>query len=167
MSKRGSHAERCQGDRLSCCADGRGDPRLLERIADPPGFFDVYHDHGSLHGGGHVDFPRGRGQERRHEKGEISCVALLALVSISTAAGCDRTHSAQSSVWADWILLLLPRLPIGIDPVAGLRVRLSCEASRSHVLSVTPLSRSLYFCTLPLSVLGSSRTNSRYRGTAK
>jgi hypothetical protein len=30
---------------------------LLERIADPSGFFDVHHDHGSLHGGGHVDFP--------------------------------------------------------------------------------------------------------------
>ena len=47
------------------------------------------------------------------------------------------------------------------------RVRLSWEASRSHVLSATPRSRSLYFCTLPLSVIGSSRMNSRYRGTAK
>src|SRR4029078_465878 len=34
------------------------------------------------------------------------------------------------------------------------RVRLPLEASRSHVLSVTPRSRNLYFCTLPLSVLG-------------
>ena len=34
-------------------------------------------------------------------------------------------------------------------------------ASRSQVLSVTPRSRNLYFCTLPLSVLGSSLTNSR------
>jgi hypothetical protein len=43
----------------------------------------------------------------------------------------------------------------------------SGKASRSHVVSVTPRSRSLYFCTLPLSVVGSSRTNSRYRGSAK
>src|SRR5262249_37917227 len=47
------------------------------------------------------------------------------------------------------------------------RVGLSWDASRSHVLSVTPRSRNLYFCTLPLSVVGSACTNSRYRGTAK
>src|SRR5437868_1389037 len=47
------------------------------------------------------------------------------------------------------------------------RVGLSWDASRSQVFSVTPPSRSLYFCTLPLSVVGSSRTNSRYRGVAK
>ena len=47
------------------------------------------------------------------------------------------------------------------------RVGLSWDASRSQVFSVTPRSRSLYFCTLPLSVVGSSRTNSRYRGIAK
>ncbi len=41
------------------------------------------------------------------------------------------------------------------------RTRLSPAASRSHVLSVTPRSRSLYFWTLPLSVLGSSSMNSR------
>src|ERR1700746_752492 len=46
-------------------------------------------------------------------------------------------------------------------------VRLSWAVSRSQVFSVTPRSRSLYFCTLPLSVVGSSRTNSRYRGIAK
>ena len=34
-------------------------------------------------------------------------------------------------------------------------------ASRSQVLSVTPRSLNLYFCTLPLSVLGNSLTNSR------
>jgi hypothetical protein len=33
------------------------EPRLLERMPDPSEFFDVHHDHGSLHGGGHVDFP--------------------------------------------------------------------------------------------------------------
>jgi hypothetical protein len=32
----------------------------------------------------------------------------------------------------------------------------SGKASWSHVVSVTPRSRSLYFCTLPLSVVGSS-----------
>src|SRR6266446_3963341 len=46
-------------------------------------------------------------------------------------------------------------------------VHLSWAVSRSQVFSVTPRSRSLYFCTLPLSVVGSSRTNSRYLGIAK
>ena len=41
---------------------------LLERIADPPGVFDLHHGHRRLHGGGHVDFPRGRGEERRQSK---------------------------------------------------------------------------------------------------
>ena len=56
--------------------------------------------------------------------------------------------------------------------IAGVMVPKSCTqghgrlrgpraASRSQVLSVTPRSRNLYFCTLPLSVLGSSLTNSR------
>jgi hypothetical protein len=40
ISSRGSHAERCQGHRLNCCADRRRDPCLLERIADPSGVFD-------------------------------------------------------------------------------------------------------------------------------
>ena len=36
------------------------------------GFFNVHHDHRGLHGGSHVDFPRGRSQERGYEKGETS-----------------------------------------------------------------------------------------------
>ena|SRR6516164_4546277 len=47
------------------------------------------------------------------------------------------------------------------------RLACVCQRRRSHVFSVTPRSRSLYFCTFPLSVVGSSRTNSRYRGIAK
>src|SRR5262249_6958417 len=54
------------------------------------------------------------------------------------------------------------------DPLGDLqRAYVSREPSRSHVVSVTPRSRSLSFCTLPLSVVGSLLTNSRYRGIAK
>ena len=37
-----------------------------------PDFVNVRHRHRGLHGGGDVDFPRGRGQERGYEKGETS-----------------------------------------------------------------------------------------------
>ena len=47
------------------------------------------------------------------------------------------------------------------------RFSLIPAASRSHVCADRPRSRNLNFCTLPLSVRGSSSTNSTKRGIAK